>query len=85
MRAHNPSPETDGELPDETGFEPDVIYLSPDEWMVLFEREVQEYLGVSAAEFVRRYRAGEYEERENPVVDLFAASIPFFEAVVARE
>ena len=85
MRAHNPSPETDDELPDETGFEPDVIYLSPDEWMVLFEREVQEYLGVSAAEFVRRYRAGEYEERENPVVDLFAVSVGMYEAIMASE
>ncbi|MGN6030085.1 MAG: hypothetical protein ACTHQE_00325 [Thermomicrobiales bacterium] len=82
MRAHNPSPETDDELPDETGFEPDVIYLSPDEWMVLFERDVRDAFGVSAAEFVRRYRAGEYDDSD-PDVMLLSVSIAMYDAILA--
>ena len=81
MRAHTSSSQTDDDRSTDTAFEPDVVYISSDEWLVLFEREVQEALGIDAAEFVRRYRAGEYEERENPVTDLFAASIPFYETV----
>jgi hypothetical protein len=37
---------------------------------------------MSAAEFVRRYRAGEYEEYD-PIVTLLSTSIPFYETVVA--
>lgn len=83
MRAHIPSSETDADRPDDPGFEPDVVYISSEEWLVLFEREVRDALGIGAAEFVRRYRAGDYEERENPVTELFAASIPFYEAVIS--
>ena len=82
MRARTPSSQTDDDRSTDAGFEPDVVYISPDEWLVLFEQEVQEWLGIDAAEFVRRYRAGAYEERENSVTELFAASIPFYESVI---
>lgn len=85
MRAHIPSSETDADRPDDPGFEPDVVYLSPEEWLVLFEREVRDELGIGAAEFVRRYRAGEYEDHENPLIDLFAVSVGFYEAVIGSE
>lgn len=81
MRARIPPTDSD-EIAAEETFEPDVVYISSEEWLVLFEREVQEWLGIDAAEFVRRYRAGAYEERENPVTELFAASIPFYESVI---
>lgn len=82
MRAHNQPSHHDAEAPSNTTFDPDVVYLGTNEWLTIFERDVPEALGMSAAEFVRRYRAGEYEEYD-PVVTLLSTSIPFYETVVA--
>lgn len=77
MRAHNTSePEHD------ESFEPDVVYLSTKEWLTIFERDVREVLGISAAEFASRYRAGEYDDYD-PLVTLLATSLPFYETVIA--
>ena len=82
MRAHTPSSSVDDDRPDDAGFEPDVVYISTDEWLVLFERDVHDALGIAAAEFVRRYRAGEYEERD-PDVMLLSVSITMYDAILA--
>lgn len=77
MRAHN-TPAVDQDEP----FEPNIVYISNSEWLTIYEHDVQKWLGISAAEFVRRYRAGEYEAYD-PVVTLLSTSISFYEAVVA--
>ena len=84
MRAHIPSSEAgdDSASNAATTFAPDVVYLSPDEWLAGFEREVHAALGIDAAEFVRRYRAGAYEDYD-PDVMLFAVSIPMYDAIQA--
>lgn len=51
MRAHTPA-DTDNQTRD-NGFEPEVIYLSPEEWLVMYERDAQDLLGISAGEFVQ--------------------------------
>ncbi|MGB3330921.1 MAG: hypothetical protein WBA46_18295 [Thermomicrobiales bacterium] len=76
MRAHLPSTHP-GDHPDGDRFAPDVVHISPDEWLILFEQEVQDALGIGSAAFVHRYRAGEHEERANPIIDLFSVSVPF--------
>lgn len=73
MRAHN-VPDVNQDEP----FEPDIICISNREWLALFERHVNEVLGIDAAEFVRRYRAGEYEEYD-PEITLLSTSVPFYE------
>jgi len=78
MRAHDLPQSTSDH---DESFEPDVVYISTSEWLTIFERDVQECLGISAAEFVRRYRTGEYQEYD-PVVTLLSTSIPFYEDVV---
>jgi len=82
MRTHNQPPHHDAEVLSNTTFDADVVYLTTNEWLTIFERDVQEALGMSAAEFVRLYRAGEYEEYD-PIVTLLSTSIPFYETVVA--
>lgn len=77
MRAHN-TPEVD----QDESFEPDIVYIRNSEWLELFERDAQKWLGISAAEFVRRYRAGEYDEYD-PIVTLLSNSISFYEDVAA--
>ncbi|MGC4189817.1 MAG: hypothetical protein QM589_01105 [Thermomicrobiales bacterium] len=83
MRAHIPPVQADDQAND-NGFEPDVIYLSPEEWLVLFERDAQDLLGVSAAEFVQRYRAGEYEDYD-PDVMFLSVGISMYDAILAGE
>lgn len=63
-------------------FNPDVIYLSTSEWLIRFERDVQDVLGIDAAEFARRYRDGAYDG-EDPEVTLLSTALPFYETVVA--
>ncbi len=41
--------------------EPQVRVLSDEDGQALFEAQVQELLGLSAAEFLRRWHAGEYD------------------------
>lgn len=86
MRARRlpPSSPTEDDRPNDTTFEPEVIYLSPSEWLVLHERDAQELLGVSAAEFVRRYRAGDYEDYDSDVMFL-AVGITMYDAILAGD
>ncbi|MGC4105054.1 MAG: hypothetical protein QM753_01710 [Thermomicrobiales bacterium] len=77
MRAHDTQ-----ESDHQESFEPDVVYISTSEWLAIFTRHVDEVLGITPEEFVRRYRAGEYEEY-NPQISLISASIPFYESLRA--
>ena len=47
------------------------------EEQALREREAQKYLGISAAEFVRRWQAGEYEGVDTPELVRVAMLFPF--------
>lgn len=39
--------------------------MPKEEAMAFFEREIQRLMGVSGAEFIRRWEAGEYEDLED--------------------
>lgn len=62
---------------------PCVVVLGSTEWRLLFEEEVRDELGIDAVEFVRRYRAGAYEDCDDPTVELLSISIPMYEAIQA--
>jgi hypothetical protein len=41
---------------------PGVAFVSPEESLALFEEMVQEQMQMSAKEFIRRWKSGEYDE-----------------------
>ena len=45
---------------------PPMVELSRDEWRVMFDKQARARLGVSGAEFVRRWEAGEVPDCEYP-------------------
>ena len=41
------------------------LIMPKEEALAYFEREIQRLMGMSGAEFIRRYEAGEYEDLED--------------------
>jgi hypothetical protein len=39
---------------------PGVVFVDADEWYAMFDHEVRERMGMSGAEFIERWKAGEY-------------------------
>ncbi|HEY7031733.1 MAG TPA: hypothetical protein VH482_10415 [Thermomicrobiales bacterium] len=59
--------------------EGDVACLSLEEGVALLDRQARKYLGMSGAEFVEKYRAGEIEDPGSTTVMRVAMLIPFAE------
>lgn len=60
---------------DDPFFEPEVVFVSPEEGRRMFDEVAREWAGMNGDEFIRRYEAGEYadmvESEDNRyVVDL---------------
>lgn len=54
-----------------------VRYVSRSEGAKLVDRQAKKYLGMSGAEFVRRYEAGEIDDPDRAEVRRVAMLIPF--------
>jgi hypothetical protein len=54
----------------------DVDELTAEQQRDLLEREAQRYLNMSAAEFARRWRDGEFRENDDPRVTRVAMLLP---------
>jgi hypothetical protein len=49
---------------------PEIVQITPEEYRELGEARAQLWLGISLDEFIRRYRAGEYDLTEDHVTEL---------------
>lgn len=54
----------------------ELVELTPEEDHELLEREAQRQLGMSADEFARRWRAGEYQNCDDPKVTSVGMLLP---------
>lgn len=59
------------------GCEIAVTEVSRDEGRRMFDRAAREALGISGAEFLAKWDAGEYEDNDDPAVTRVAMLIPF--------
>jgi hypothetical protein len=64
-----------------TGVE--IVELTREEGIALFDRAARSMLGISGEEFVRRYAGGEYQRCESEIVDRIIMLLPFARSVVA--
>lgn len=62
-------------------FEPEVVWVCPEEGRRMFDEVAREWAGMSGDEFIRRYEAGEYadmvESEDNRYVVELVLMIPF--------
>jgi hypothetical protein len=58
---------------------PGVDFVSTEEWMNMLDRQTRELLGMSCAEFIRRYKAGEIEDPSSSDVTFLVMMIPHSE------
>lgn len=55
----------------------DVEYVSREEGIALFERQVRRELGISGDEFIRRYQSGELDDLDPSKVIHLSILLPF--------
>ncbi len=58
---------------------PGVKYVTRRRGAQILDRQARKYLGMSGAEFVRRYRAGDFDEADDSTIARIAILIPFAE------
>ncbi len=58
---------------------PGIKYVSRAQGVNILDRQARKYLGMSGPEFVRKYRAGEIEDRDHTDVARVALLIPLAE------
>ncbi len=72
---------TASEPSDDPFFEPEVVFVSPEDGRRMFDEVAREWAGMSGEEFIRRYEAGEYadmvESEDNRYVVDLVLLIPF--------
>src|SRR5713226_5726773 len=68
------APKSKAERPRRRSVEPETLqidgvqFLSPDEWYAMFDEEVRRRLDMSGAEFIRKWKAKEFEDPDTPGV-----------------